>query len=733
LAAVQLLEDRTLLSSFTVDNLGDVSDGDFTAGNFTLREAIEQANANPGADTIDFSPALIGGTITLGGTELTISDDVDIQGPGAGKLVLTAANASRVINITGGTVSISGMRITQGVADFGGGIRNAGDLTLREVELDYNHATQDGGGLFNDNATATIIASTLAFNTADSDGGALRHNGVIGSDPSLLIINSTISGNSALDVGGGLYLLDRSALIVNTTITGNRADADDSGFGSGGGLHSSNTATTTLQNSIVAGNFIGSGTTADDLGFPSSVPSAAPVSPDSCFNLIGDAGSSAGLTHGVNGNIVGNAGVGTIDITTVLDTVLAHNGGQTTTHALVADSLAINRGSNAKADDENGSPLLTDQRGPGFTRILGGRVDLGAVEATVYDDIIGRASNGTLVKSKSTGTNFQSSVAGNVPTSVDWDNFITGDFNNDGLKDLAGRSPSDGQWRVLLNTGSGFAAPAIWGALGTGTTWSDFVAGDFNGDGLTDVAARAASGVWVVGISDGTQFINAEWGAWSKNVTWHDVQVGDVDGDGRDDIAGRSSTGRWFVAFSMGDHFENVNVANWSTNVTWHDVLIGDFNGDGRADITAHSSTGKFVVGLANGAPWVEHTKWVTTIWGMPMVAGYEFGRIGDFNGDGKDDIVGFCPTSGDLIVGISNGSSSFKFQSWIQLSTNVTWQQIVVGDFNGDGLTDVATRASTGTWVVNASNGSKFVASVWGAWSKNVTWDNVFACEYCR
>ena len=90
------------------------------------------------------------------------------------------------------------------------------------------------------------------------------------------------------------------------------------------------------------------------------------IDPASSHNLIGDAATSGGLSDGDNGNIVGDGGSGTIDITTVLDPNLADNGGPTLTHALVAGSLAVNAGDNSKAVDADGNPLVYDQRGDGF-------------------------------------------------------------------------------------------------------------------------------------------------------------------------------------------------------------------------------------------------------------------------------------------------------------------------------------------------------------------------------
>ena len=78
--------------------------------------------------------------------------------------------------------------------------------------------------------------------------------------------------------------------------------------------------------------------------------------------------------------------------------------------------------------------------------------------------------------------------------------------------------------------------------------------GDFNGDGRADLAEfDSATGVWMVGISNGSKFTFSHWATWSPAVTWVDVQVGDFNGDGKADIAGRVlSTGQWWVAQSMG-------------------------------------------------------------------------------------------------------------------------------------------------------------------------------------
>src|SRR5262249_59513818 len=104
-----------------------------------------------------------------------------------------------------------------------------------------------------------------------------------------------------------------------STVTGNRSDSDGNGSGAGGGLDRGSYGVSVLNNTIVAGNFVGTGTTASDIH--ASVDTAK-----SFDNLIGTGGSGE-LQAGVNGNQVG------VDVAAVLDSALADNGGPDQNHA----------------------------------------------------------------------------------------------------------------------------------------------------------------------------------------------------------------------------------------------------------------------------------------------------------------------------------------------------------------------------------------------------------------
>jgi hypothetical protein len=196
------------------------------------------------------------------------------------------------------------------------------------------------------------------------------------------------------------------------------------------------------------------------------------------------------------------------------------------------------------------------------------------------------------------------------------------------------------------------------------------------------------------------------------------------------DIAGRiASNGQWWVGLSNGsDAFGNSLWATWNPAVNWVDVQTGDFNGDGRADIIGRDAgSGAWWVGLSNGANGFTTTMWAA--WN-PNITWVDV-HVGDFNGDGKDDIVGRVLQTGQWWVGISDGSH-FTTTLWATWSPAVTWIDVRVGDFNGDHSADIAGRVQqNGQWWVGTSNGTSFNTSLWTAWSTAVNWVDVQVSDF--
>jgi hypothetical protein len=104
---LETLEDRLVPSTIPVTNKLDSGPG-------SLRQAIIDANGNPGADTIVFDKG-VSGTIKLTSGEMLITDSVTISGPGANKLAVSGNDISRIFDVAAGlNVAINGLTITHG-------------------------------------------------------------------------------------------------------------------------------------------------------------------------------------------------------------------------------------------------------------------------------------------------------------------------------------------------------------------------------------------------------------------------------------------------------------------------------------------------------------------------------------------------------------------------------------------------------------------------------------------
>jgi hypothetical protein len=210
---LQALEDRTVPSTFTVTNLAD-------SGTGSLRQAILDANANPGADLIKFAGGLHG-TIPLA-SELSITDALTINGPGANQVTVSGGNASRVFYVSGTTVAID-------------------DLTIANGRVSVPAGPAFGGGMLNDGANVTLSKDVFVNNEATSSAGYAGGGAVANLDGAHLtttqtdFLNNTASGGSSSLGNGGAVYDDQLAVvdIEHATFSGNLATG---GFADGGAI-----------------------------------------------------------------------------------------------------------------------------------------------------------------------------------------------------------------------------------------------------------------------------------------------------------------------------------------------------------------------------------------------------------------------------------------------------------------------------------------------------------------
>ena len=222
-------------ATFVVTTTTD-DNGPCLPGDCSLREAILAANALPGMDTVEIPAGTyqlsIPENLALGG-DLDITDDLELMGvPGATMVIGTGLGTpqDRVFDMTENAIAvvISGLEITGGNADLGGGVRISAfaNVELIDCHVHGNVATQDGGGIRFAVSELTLTRTTVSDNVAERHGGGIRRSGAGGqTETSLRVSNSTISGNTAAFEGGAMYSLGDGGEIVieNSTIVDNQA------------------------------------------------------------------------------------------------------------------------------------------------------------------------------------------------------------------------------------------------------------------------------------------------------------------------------------------------------------------------------------------------------------------------------------------------------------------------------------------------------------------------------
>ena len=344
-------ENLTIDSSIILDNTANDGGGIHNArtGTLTLTSSKVSGNSAVGGD--DFDDKAYGGGIysydaTLNINKSTISGNTassNGEGYGGG------------LNAASGTVTIRNSNVSgNSAADDGGGLQNSqGTMVVRKSEISNNsvslNSSYDGGGIDNYSGDLIVSRSTLAGNSADYGGGIINDAG------NAVVSNTTISNNYADDDGGGGVAnnSNSSFVLASSTISGN-----ETGFDSEGGVR--NSGNLTLANSIIAN-------TSDSEDFYGDRPTLKGG------NLVED-GSLTGS------NVINAAP----NLSPLQD-----NGGPTPTQ--VPQSVSLNAGNNTflqeselgtdlNADLDTNDELTTDQRGDGFSRVVGDTVDLGAVE-----------------------------------------------------------------------------------------------------------------------------------------------------------------------------------------------------------------------------------------------------------------------------------------------------------------------------------------------------------------
>lgn len=364
---LQLTDLTATHGNYTVIAVGSYGGGGciYTAGTVSLTGVIV-SSCTATSDTV----VVGGGILAAGGIiafNSAIKDNSAISLNGATPAGAAGGGAAAFYQFVLEHSTVSGNTVSTPLGDaYGAGVFVNGGVTIKYSTLSANSATTTnapGSGYYSFGGAMVTANNFFMQNTTIDNNSADAGAGIFmrATDPSysVTIRNSTISSNHAVLETGGLFIsLDLT--LENSTIAFNTAGD----FGGGGIIVGGTTAD--LESNIIADNSPSGAVYAADIDGSATIVGAN--------NLIKIAGAMLTLPPDT---ITQDPQLGP----------LANNGGETRTHALPSTSPAVDAGNNVAAEG-------TDQRGPGYARVVGSDADIGAYELNPDIIFIGNFDSG---------------------------------------------------------------------------------------------------------------------------------------------------------------------------------------------------------------------------------------------------------------------------------------------------------------------------------------------------
>jgi hypothetical protein len=316
-----------------------------------------------------------------------------------------------------------------------------------------------------------------------------------------------------------------------------------------------------------------------------------------------------------------------------------------------------------------------------------GKLDLAVAVTTFFADD-GIQDGVAILLGNGDGT-FGAASTVDLPNGSFAESMVAGDFNGDGKLDLATANNGSNSVTILLGNGDGTFTVASSPAAGNGPI--SIVTADFNRDGHADLAIANYSGpiTILLGKGDGTFTVKNQ----TLGTNSFGIVVADWNGDGFADLAVADGASHLEIFLGNGDGtFSLGTPANTVDGPIA--VVTGDFNGDGNADlatVNAGGSTSSLTVLLGNGDG--SFTAGTAPAFDISTNSYTGFLASADFNGDGKSDLV--LVDYVNVLELISQGDGSFAQITLPGATTGPNYYTVITGDFNGDGLADIATQNS--------------------------------------
>ncbi|RYY44266.1 MAG: VCBS repeat-containing protein [Sphingomonadales bacterium] len=320
---------------------------------------------------------------------------------------------------------------------------------------------------------------------------------------------------------------------------------------------------------------------------------------------------------------------------------------------------------------------------------------------------------------------------------------VTGSDGTDTLHNVERLQFDNGTY--VLGSGASYTsttlAVASFGSSAAAGGWADNrtvprTMADVNGDGNDDIVGFGSAGTYV-SLANGSGGFGAIFlavnsfgssaagGGWSSEAVYPRVMA-DVNGDGREDIVGFGTAGTYISLANANGSFgaiylaaatfgSNAAAGGWASSNTYPRT-VADINGDGRADLVGFGSAGVFAA-LGNGNGGFGAVYLAVNSFGASAAGGgwnsqSQYPRVmGDVNGDGRDDIIGFG--SAGTFVSLANANGTFgaialAYNGFGSSAVGGGWTNNevyprMVADINGDRRDDLVGFGSSGLYVAYA------------------------------
>jgi|GEM_PF-2093812 len=304
------------------------------------------------------------------------------------------------------------------------------------------------------------------------------------------------------------------------------------------------------------------------------------------------------------------------------------------------------------------------------------------------DFVTADSKGGTVSIALSTATGLlvpavQKLSGGKKPTSV-----VLGDFDGVNGLDIAVTNSASGTIGILLNNGSGDFASVT--TVKTGKTPGLLRVGNLDGDTDLDLAMITAGNKISILKNDGTGAFTASPAIPSGATVPKDLRLADLDGDGDLDLAVLHAGGQLAVQLNDGAaNFSLQTLGRLGAGATA--LAIADFNGDGKLDVAAtHASVSRFVA-VALGQGTGAFLPMLKVAYPLPGKASALLAS--DFDGDGVTDLAVANGAGGrvSILRGLGNGAFTKALTLELEDTPARKLAALALGDFNGDGRTDLA------------------------------------------